>query len=464
MQSIFGIEISSAGRYLIAFVAIFALLALLALVLRRVTGARMKLGGQGSARSRQPRLGIVDVYDLDRQRQLLLLRRDNVEHLVMIGGPNDVVVESNIVRGQAARVPGPATSAEAGAERSAPPEIVPERRSDTLVPRLASEQPGPAARAAPLDLRSAGKPVPASIPGAVFSEATLASAELGAVTVPAVADVALRPSPTEPSRADQSRLTEMTRQLEEALKRPFSAVRPSPAVEAQQEARREPQDGPSEPDAPSRQPLAKPMDGEAAGRESDGMVRAAGERRVGPLPEEPASAAPIARPGIEGRGDALAPRSAPGGEAPGPVRPADRPARALSSPPGPGSVDADETPAAERTRPRFRDRPPRPNRDELRAESGRADRPLAAPATAPALAGAPPIAAAPGEPSPGLEDQTPAGPAKDAGAAGPGAQPETADQAVGGQGPAKELDPFSAEAIEAEFARLLGRTLTKPGS
>jgi len=36
----------------------------------------------------------VDAFDLDRQRQLVIIRRDNVEHLLMIGGPNDLVIES----------------------------------------------------------------------------------------------------------------------------------------------------------------------------------------------------------------------------------------------------------------------------------------------------------------------------------------------------------------------------------
>ncbi|MCW6506474.1 flagellar biosynthetic protein FliO [Hyphomicrobiales bacterium BP6-180914] len=52
-------------------------------------------------RTRQPRLGVVDAFDLDRQRQLVLVRRDNVEHLLMIGGPNDVVIEAAIVRAPA---------------------------------------------------------------------------------------------------------------------------------------------------------------------------------------------------------------------------------------------------------------------------------------------------------------------------------------------------------------------------
>ena len=95
MLSIPGTEaLSPAVKYLIAFAIIFVLLALFALVLRRLTGGRLSVPGN-DRRSRQPRLGIVDVYDLDRQRQLILLRRDNVEHLLLIGGPNDVIVETN---------------------------------------------------------------------------------------------------------------------------------------------------------------------------------------------------------------------------------------------------------------------------------------------------------------------------------------------------------------------------------
>src|SRR3954468_2183139 len=106
-----GIEASPLVNYLIAFVVIFAVLALAALAIRRFTGDRLAMNGQDRNRARQPRLGIVDVYDLDRQRQLILLRRDNVEHLLLIGGPNDVVIETNIVRVAGARLPAPAEPA-----------------------------------------------------------------------------------------------------------------------------------------------------------------------------------------------------------------------------------------------------------------------------------------------------------------------------------------------------------------
>ena len=100
-----GFEVSPVVQYVIAFAIIAALLGLFAIVLRRIGGKRFSLPGQDRGRGRQPRLGIVDVYDLDRQRQLVLLRRDNVEHLVMLGGPNDLVVESNIVRVPVGRAP-----------------------------------------------------------------------------------------------------------------------------------------------------------------------------------------------------------------------------------------------------------------------------------------------------------------------------------------------------------------------
>lgn len=48
-------------------------------------------------RARQPRLAVLDAAAVDTRRRIVLIRRDDVEHLVMIGGPTDVVIESRIV-------------------------------------------------------------------------------------------------------------------------------------------------------------------------------------------------------------------------------------------------------------------------------------------------------------------------------------------------------------------------------
>ena len=42
------------------------------------------------------RLEVTDHASVDGRRRLVLVRRDNVEHLIMIGGPVDVVVETGI--------------------------------------------------------------------------------------------------------------------------------------------------------------------------------------------------------------------------------------------------------------------------------------------------------------------------------------------------------------------------------
>src|SRR5208283_4831817 len=83
---------------LLAALAFLAAVILLSVIFRFAFGRRLRLPRNG--RARQPRLGTVDAFDLDRQRQLVIIRRDNVEHLPMIGGPNDLVIESQIIRAE----------------------------------------------------------------------------------------------------------------------------------------------------------------------------------------------------------------------------------------------------------------------------------------------------------------------------------------------------------------------------
>ncbi len=44
----------------------------------------------------EPRLGVMEETKVDRVRRLVLIRRDDVEHLIMTGGPVDVVIETGI--------------------------------------------------------------------------------------------------------------------------------------------------------------------------------------------------------------------------------------------------------------------------------------------------------------------------------------------------------------------------------
>src|SRR5882672_11507309 len=86
--------------FFFAFVAVLALIGVAAWLVRRFAGSRL---GTNTNRGRMPRLAVIDAAAVDTRRRLVLVRRDNVEHLLMIGGPTDIVVEPNIVRATPAR-------------------------------------------------------------------------------------------------------------------------------------------------------------------------------------------------------------------------------------------------------------------------------------------------------------------------------------------------------------------------
>src|SRR6185369_5608987 len=102
--------------FFFAFVAVLALIGVVAWLIRRFAGNRI---GTNTNRSRMPRLAVIDAAAVDGRRRLVLVRRDNVEHLLMIGGPTDIVVEPNIVRAMPSRDQLPPRPAVAGPEPQA---------------------------------------------------------------------------------------------------------------------------------------------------------------------------------------------------------------------------------------------------------------------------------------------------------------------------------------------------------
>src|SRR5882757_7729102 len=95
MNSLFGVELPTPVTFVISFAFVLLLIGAAAWLVRRFGSTRI----DAAARGRQPRLAVIDSAAVDGRRKLVIIRRDNVEHLLMIGGPSDVVVETNIVRG-----------------------------------------------------------------------------------------------------------------------------------------------------------------------------------------------------------------------------------------------------------------------------------------------------------------------------------------------------------------------------
>ena len=176
-----------------SFLAIFIAICVVGLAVALI----MRAWGRGIKPSAGRRLGIVDAFDLDRHRQLVIIRRDNVEHLIMIGGPNDLVVESDIVRsqpmiGEVRRDPVVAPS----------PTMAPPQAKSAPTPKLPAEA---ESVAPPLDLRPS-PPMPRANPMAPPPRAPEVKAPLP-------------PAPPEPAKAEPPRLSMNINSLEEEMTR-----------------------------------------------------------------------------------------------------------------------------------------------------------------------------------------------------------------------------------------------------
>jgi hypothetical protein len=126
------------------FAALILLLIVLVIIklVRSLTFGTFVAGG----RNRKTRLAVMDATAVDSHRRLVLVRRDDIEHLLLIGGPSDVVVERDIRLTQQRR---PALTGDSSREAVAQPQQLPRPRP--------VEQP-PARPAAPLPPRTPEKP------------------------------------------------------------------------------------------------------------------------------------------------------------------------------------------------------------------------------------------------------------------------------------------------------------------
>ncbi|WP_340161196.1 flagellar biosynthetic protein FliO [uncultured Hoeflea sp.] len=128
---------------IIVGIALLALVGVFWLIRNRAASTFIRGG-----KNRQPRLAVLDATAVDTRRRLVLIRRDDVEHLVMIGGPTDIVIESRIPQGQQVRTPRqtePAMPASPQQQRAAQP--APQQR----MPAQPAAAPAPSPAASPAE-------------------------------------------------------------------------------------------------------------------------------------------------------------------------------------------------------------------------------------------------------------------------------------------------------------------------
>jgi hypothetical protein len=224
MESLFGAEMPLAVRFFLAFLIVLGLIGAIAWALRRFGSGRFR----DTARGRQPRLAVIDHASVDGRRRLILVRRDNVEHLLMIGGPSDIVVEPNIVRAAPAPRDVPGARPPAGLE--ALPRAIPLPDNGGSWPLQPEPAPAPALRPTPRleplpdELSAPRPPQPAEPPAPAQRphRETLAALadELGSRPAPPRRAAFGRPQPAEP-RAEAK--------PEPHLDMPIEPVSPPPA-------------------------------------------------------------------------------------------------------------------------------------------------------------------------------------------------------------------------------------------
>lgn len=87
-----GLDALAYLRFVAALVFVLGLIGLGGWAMRRLGWAAA--GSAGGRRGR--RLQVLEVLPLDTRRRLVLIRRDQVEHLLLLGATGDVVVEKGI--------------------------------------------------------------------------------------------------------------------------------------------------------------------------------------------------------------------------------------------------------------------------------------------------------------------------------------------------------------------------------
>ncbi|MBC07777.1 flagellar biosynthetic protein FliO [Thalassospira sp.] len=85
-------ELSAYFRFVAALLFVLGIIGVFALLARRFVPGARNINRRGTKR----RLSVVEVVPVDTKRRLVLLKRDDTEHLVMLGPNGDTVVERNI--------------------------------------------------------------------------------------------------------------------------------------------------------------------------------------------------------------------------------------------------------------------------------------------------------------------------------------------------------------------------------
>ncbi len=186
IQSLFSGEQGQGVQLVAISFALVICLILVFWIVRQINSAPTRKANK----NRTPRLSITDSTRVDDKRYFVLIRRDNVEHLVLIGGGSDLVVESGIVRAKM-----PAKKPSQVAAQPQVPTHPPKPANSSVEPKPEAQEPeqkpqivAPAAAVSKASTSTAEMEKPSEVTKEQSSQSSVAAAGAATVAAAAVAE------------------------------------------------------------------------------------------------------------------------------------------------------------------------------------------------------------------------------------------------------------------------------------
>lgn len=217
LDSVAGPGYAAAILWALAALVLLVIVLIIIKLFRSLTFGTFVAGG----RNRKTRLAVMDATAVDSHRRLVLVRRDDIEHLLLIGGPTDVVVERDIRLAAPRR---PALTGDGGGHQPAP-----RPRPPQPAPAPVKQAPQQSASAAPTPVRPRQMepaPKPATQPSKPAAIAPLPAYGSGNGSVARHA-----PAPADQASVDDTLMQELEFSLDES---PASKPAGKPAAKAPQ--------------------------------------------------------------------------------------------------------------------------------------------------------------------------------------------------------------------------------------
>ncbi len=222
LENMLGMAVSDTAALAFTVVALLVVLAIVWLLVRFFRQPRF-----AGKRGKQARLAITDAARIDDRRRLVLVRRDDVEHLIMIGGVTDLLIETDIRRTAPARA-------------LSQPEDEPQKvvEAAPLPPRVSREEEKPAPVEPEIEAKPAVKPAewpavpPVSRPVATASTASPNPAPAALTPQPVAAPPIPMSKPAEQPAQHRDLTDPAAAPAKATAMNPPTAERPSPSLEA----------------------------------------------------------------------------------------------------------------------------------------------------------------------------------------------------------------------------------------